>query len=106
MEFRGFVSGSNRPGVEAAFDRLSGLVAAFEKRQVDKRRDTGEKFLSVVKDLETIAVLEQKIYSFCGLYYSEDTQNQEAQNLVARAEQFMAEIGNRHITFHFVVEGS
>ena len=92
--------GATSPELEAAFERLSGLVEGFEKRRVELTTAiTAENFLSVVKDIETIAVLEQKIYSFCGLYYSEDTQNQEAQNLVARAEQFMAEIGNRILFF-------
>jgi oligoendopeptidase F len=44
--------------------------------------------------------LGQKIYTFAGLYFSEDTQNQVAQNLMSRVEQFVAEMSNRILFFN------
>lgn len=92
--------GAKSPELEAAFENLSALVGAFEARRPELNSDISiETFMSIVKDLDAITVLVEKIYSFCGLYFSEDTQNQEAQNLMAKAEQFMAEIGNRTLFF-------
>ena len=92
--------GAKSPELAAAFENLSALVSAFEARRSELNPEiSAATFMSVVKDLDAITVLAQKIYSFCGLYFSEDTQNQEAQNLMAKAEQFMAEIGNRTLFF-------
>lgn len=88
------------PELDAAFENLSALVSTFEARRPELNTEiNAATFMSIVKDLDAITVLVQKIYSFCGLYFSEDTQNQEAQNLMAKAEQFMAEIGNRTLFF-------
>jgi oligoendopeptidase F len=86
--------------LETAFTRVSSLVEALEARRSElSEQISAETFLSIVKDLEVIIVLQQKIYTFAGLYFSEDTQNQVAQNLIARVDQFMAEIGNRILFF-------
>jgi oligoendopeptidase F len=88
------------PELDAAFENLSALVSVFEARRPELNTEISTAtFMSIVKDLDAITVLVQKIYSFCGLYFSEDTQNQAAQNLMAKAEQFMAEIGNRTLFF-------
>ncbi|PKO12646.1 MAG: oligoendopeptidase F [Chloroflexi bacterium HGW-Chloroflexi-10] len=86
--------------LETAFTRVSSLVEALEARRSElSEQISTETFLSIVKDLEVIIVLQQKIYTFAGLHFSEDTQNQVAQNLIARVDQFMAEIGNRILFF-------
>jgi oligoendopeptidase F len=59
-----------------------------------------ETFLSIVKELDQNTALGQKIYTFAGLYFSEDTQNQVAQNLMSRVEQFVAEMSNRILFFN------
>lgn len=92
--------GTKSPELASAFEDLSTLVTAFEARRPECNSEIrAEAFMSIVKDLDGITVLVEKIYSFCGLYFSEDTQNQEAQNLMAKVEQFMAEIGNRTLFF-------
>ena len=92
--------GTKSPELASAYENLSALVSAFEARRSELNPDISPAtFMSIVKDLDAITVLAQNIYSFCGLYFSEDTQNQEAQNLMAKAEQFMAEIGNRTLFF-------
>ena len=48
---------------------------------------------------EKIARLENRLASFPGLWFTEDTQNQSAQSLVARVDQLMAEYGNRTLFF-------
>lgn len=87
--------------LDAAFVALKKLVETLEKRRPELTDDINlENFLSFVKEIDGITVLGQKIYTFAGLYFSEDTQNQVAQNLMARVEQFVAELTNRILFFN------
>lgn len=87
--------------LEAAFVDLEKQVEILEKRRPELTDDISlEIFLSFVKELEQNTALGQKIYTFAGLYFSEDTQNQVAQNLMARVEQFVAEMSNRILFFN------
>ena len=87
--------------LEAAFVTLEKQVEALEKRRSELTDDISpETFLSIVKELEKNTALGQKVYTFAGLYFSEDTQNQIAQNLMAKVEQFVAELGNRVLFFN------
>jgi len=87
--------------LEAAFVELEKQVEVLEKRRPELTDDISlETFLSIVKELDKNTVLGQKIYTFAGLYFSEDTQNQVAQNLMARVEQFVAEMSNRILFFN------
>lgn len=87
--------------LEAAFVELEKQVEVLEKRRPELTDDISlETFLSIVKELDKNTVLGQKIYTFAGLYFSEDTQNQVAQNLMARVEQFIAEMSNRILFFN------
>ncbi len=86
--------------LEAAFKQLEEQVQALELRRDELTTDIRlETFLSFVKELEKNMLLGQKVYTFAGLYFSEDTQNQVAQNLMARVEQFVAELYNRTLFF-------
>ncbi|MBW6473125.1 MAG: M3 family oligoendopeptidase [Anaerolineaceae bacterium] len=87
--------------LEAAFVKLEKQVEVLEKRRPELTDDISlETFLSIVKELDINTALGQKIYTFAGLYFSEDTQNQVAQNLMARVEQFVAEMSNRILFFN------
>jgi oligoendopeptidase F len=55
--------------------------------------------MALVHDLEQIARLVNHIYYFAALWFTEDTQNQAAQNLQARVDQFNAETQNRMLFF-------
>lgn len=86
--------------LEAAFKQLEEQVQALELRRDELTTDIRlETFLSFVKEMEKNMLLGQKVYTFAGLYFSEDTQNQVAQNLMARVEQFVAELYNRTLFF-------
>ncbi len=86
--------------LEAAFKQLEEQVQALELRRDELTTDIRlETFLSFVKELEKNMLLGQKVYTFAGLYFAEDTQNQVAQNLMARVEQFVAELYNRTLFF-------
>jgi oligoendopeptidase F len=87
--------------LEAAFVELEKQVEILEKRRPELTDDINlETFLSIVKELDQNTALGQKIYTFAGLYFSEDTQNKVAQNLMARVEQFVAEMSNRILFFN------
>ena len=79
---------------------LEQLVSAFESHRVELKDDIHpEKFLEIIKELEVITKLIQRISGFAELWFTEDTQDQSAQSLVAKIEQFSAEISNRVLFF-------
>jgi len=92
--------GPQSPELEAGIEKITNLVENLEKRRADLVDDISfENFLSVVKDMETIVALGQKVATFAGLYFSEDTQNEIAQSLMARVDQFVSEMTNRTLFF-------
>jgi oligoendopeptidase F len=86
--------------LQAAFDQVEEQVASFEgvrgKLSADMETET---FLEVVRASESIARLAKRIYVFAGLSFAQDTQNQNAQTLMARVQQFGAEMQNRALFF-------
>ena len=92
--------GPQTPELEDGIKKISDLVENLEKRRPELVDNIStENFLSVVKDMEKIVSSGQKIATFAGLYYSEDTQNEIAQSLVARIDQFVSEMTNRTLFF-------
>ncbi len=88
------------PDVEPAFARLDQAVGRFEARRSDLTPDisTGA-FLGIVRELEGISREAHVLGSYANLWFAEDTQNQAAQTLMARVDQFMAELQNRTLFF-------
>jgi len=81
-------------------NRLEQQVVAFEKkRALLKPAMAREDFLKLIQELEEITLLLQRISGFAELWFSEDTQNQAAQTLMARVEQLSAEVSNRILFF-------
>lgn len=92
--------GPQTPQLEEGINTLNSLVADFETRRTQLVDDIQlDAFLSIVKDLEAITALAQRIAAFAGLYFSEDTQNEGAQALMARVDQLVADITNRTLFF-------
>lgn len=91
----------NSSELEATFHTLDQLVAEFETYRGSLREDiTVEEFLKILKQLEKIQNLGSRLYAYAGLLFSEDTQNQTAQTLTARVEQFVADLTNRTLFFN------
>jgi oligoendopeptidase F len=89
------------PRLEAAFSELEEKTATFEARRTKLRPDFPEgEFHAVLAQLEEINLLITRLYSFSGLWFAEDTQNQAAQSLAARIEQFSADLSNRILFFN------
>ena len=88
------------PDLEAAFTQLDQAVAEFETHRPVLTADIApDAFMSVVHRLEEIQDLGSRLYGYAGLYFTEDTQNQAAQSLNARVEQFVADLTNRTLFF-------
>ena len=86
--------------MQAAFEELEQKVAAFEKYRDILGGDIKlENFLQIVIDLEAITKLMQRIGGYADLWFTEDTQNQAAQSLLAKMEQLGADISNRVLFF-------
>jgi oligoendopeptidase F len=92
--------GFDSPELQAAFDNVEEQVASFEgvRGKLDPDMDA-DIFLEVVQASESMSRLVNRIYAFAGLSFAEDTQNQNAQTMIARVQQFAAEMQNRTLFF-------
>ncbi|NPV85489.1 MAG: M3 family oligoendopeptidase [Anaerolineae bacterium] len=86
--------------LQNAFTELDQKASAFENARLllDEKIST-DTFLGLLKQLEDIQRASSLIQSYSELYFSENTQNQAAQNLKARVAQYMADISNRILFF-------
>ncbi len=88
------------PEMQAAFAELQSMVAAFETRRSQLQPDLpATEFMDMVRQLERIQHLANRVEGFAILWFSENTQDQNAQNFVAKVDQFMAELQNRLLFF-------
>ena len=87
--------------ISAAIKELEDKVAKFEGHRQALTDDISfDTFISIIKELEEITNLMQRIGGYAELWFAEDTQNQAAQTLVARIEQLSAELSNRVLFFN------
>jgi oligoendopeptidase F len=94
------LSSGDPQAIDRAFQDLDAKVAAFEKHRAELSTTiTPDTFMALIHELEEIDRQSNVLYSYAGLWFTEDTQNQAAQTLVARIDQFMAELGNRALFF-------
>ena len=88
------------PELEAAFKQLDAKVTEFEVVRESLNADIGfTEFMSIVKQLEELTRLGYRVYAFASLWITEDTQNQDAQSLMARVQLFMAQMPYRTLFF-------
>ncbi|MFN8387368.1 MAG: M3 family oligoendopeptidase [Anaerolineales bacterium] len=93
-------TGFDSPELNAAFDNVEEQVASFEGVRNKLKSDIDpETFLEVVRASEATSKIVNRIYAFAGLSFAEDTQNQNAQSLMGRVQQFAAEMQNRVLFF-------
>lgn len=92
--------GLDSPELESAFKKLDEHVAGFEKLRPQLKAEMPvSSFLEVMQDLEEGTKLANKMYSYAGLAFAADTQDQRIQALLGRIQQFMAEMENRTLFF-------
>jgi len=93
--------GFNTPELESAFDRIEEQVTSFEGLRSNLTPDMpADRFLDVVRASEEMTRVANKLYSFAGLSFAANTQDQAAQSLQARVQQFVADMENRTLFFN------
>ena len=89
------------PEMQAAFAEIQSRVTAFEARRPQLKPDlSSSEFMEMVRELEAIQHLANRVEGFALLWFSENTQDQNAQNFVAQVDQFLAGIQNRLLFFN------
>ena len=92
--------GFNTPELESAFDVIEEQVTSFEGLRSNLTPDMpADRFLDVVRASEAMNRVAHKLYAFAGLSFAADTQNQTAQSLQTRVQQFLADMENRTLFF-------
>jgi oligoendopeptidase F len=93
--------GLDHPDLETAFKTLEAKVADFEKlRPQLKPNMPVSSFMEILQDTEESTRLANKMYSYAGLAFAANTQDQRIQALLGRIQQFMAEMENRTLFFN------
>ena len=93
------------PGYESAelqnaFDMIEEQVTSFEGVRGKLKPDMpADQFMEIVRASEETTKIANKLYSFAGLSFTADTQDQAAQSLQSRAQQFLAGVENRTMFF-------
>jgi oligoendopeptidase F len=92
--------GHDSPEAKAAKDELENRLAEFEKlrERLSADLDSGE-FLGMIEQYEMILRIAYQLYGYGGLWFSADTQDQQAQTNMASIEQMLAEAQNRMLFF-------
>jgi oligoendopeptidase F len=86
--------------MKAAFEEIKARVADFEsKRDMLNDDIVHDDFMALIRQVEEITQEVSRIGYYGALWYTEDTQNQGAQNFQAQVDQFGAEIQNRVLFF-------
>jgi oligoendopeptidase F len=84
------------PAVGKAVEELETITETIEAlRPTLSPEMSGEDFATVLKAVETFAELAQRLGSYGQLWFSEDTQHQEALAFMGRMEQLITEAHNR-----------
>ena len=92
--------GMDNPELQAAFDNIDEQVTSFEGLRDKLKPDiSSDDFLAAVRASEETTRIAHKLYAFAGLSFAADTQDQSAQTLQARVQQFLAEVENRILFF-------
>jgi oligoendopeptidase F len=88
------------PEIEAAFTQLEAKANDFESFREKLTSDIDfEDFMDAVKELEAATLIGSKLSTYPGLWFASDTQNQDAQALYARVQQFLAKMQNQTLFF-------
>ena len=91
---------ADSPEMKTDFAKLEELTASFEKkRPLLTDKISPAEFTTIISELEQIYRTANRLGGFADLWFTENTQNQEALSLVARTEQLHSEISNRTLFF-------
>lgn len=94
------------PGIAKTIDEMEATIAAIENlRPTLTPNINGEKFAAALKLIEQFFELTHKLGSYGQLWFSEDTQNQDALAFMGRMEQLVTEAHNRILFFNLWWKG-
>ncbi len=86
--------------LESAFKVVEKQVTELEKVRPRLHEDiSGPEFIKIIKQMEETEKVGARIFCFAQLAFNADTQDQTAQALTARVDQFVAEMSNRILFF-------
>jgi oligoendopeptidase F len=86
--------------LQTAFDMIEEQVASFEGARKNLTPDiSSTQFIDLMRASEGTSRIAHKLYAFAGLSFAANTQDQAAQTLMVRAQQFLAEVENRTLFF-------
>lgn len=88
------------PELEAAYKELDEQVTAFEalRPKLSAEMDV-EDFMEALESSEKSTRIAHRLYSFAGLAFAANTQDQAAISAMSRVEQFLADVENRTLFF-------
>ncbi|NOX62371.1 MAG: M3 family oligoendopeptidase [Chloroflexi bacterium] len=93
--------GADSAEFQAALKQLDEQVTEFEAvREQLSDHITPEALLDIIGQMEAISQLAYRVFGFASLWFSEDTQNQDAQSLYGRVQQMIADLTNRTLFFN------
>src|SRR5690349_12023376 len=87
--------------IDQVFAQLEEKVKAFAEQNRPSLNEniSVEQFLKIIQELEEINRQTYHLYGFASLSFSADTQDQSAQALLGRVQQFAAEMQNTILFF-------
>jgi len=94
-------SGVDDPKIESTFEEINQGLETFEAyREQLTPKISVDRFLEIIKDYEKIFRKMLQLGGYAELKFSADTQDQNAQALVAQVTQFQAEASNKTLFFN------
>ncbi len=94
------------PAVDKAVQELEKATVAIEAlRPTLSPKISGDDFAAALKTVETFIELTHRLGSYGQLWFSEDTQNQDALSFMGRMEQLVTEAHNRMLFFNLWWKG-
>ncbi len=98
--------GLQSPQLESAFTDLETQVTDFEKLRPQLKSDLPvSSFMEIIHDIDELTREANKLYSYAGLAFAANTQDQAVQALLGRIQQFLAEMQNRILFFELWWKG-
>ncbi|NUM48801.1 MAG: oligoendopeptidase F, partial [Anaerolineales bacterium] len=92
--------GRDSDEMKAGFEALEATVSAFEARRGELTSEISPAaLLDFVTQMENIYRLGYRVYGFAALWFSENTQNQDAQTFMGKVQQIFAQLQNRILFF-------
>ena len=88
------------PKIDATFEEINKSVESFQAYREQLTPDISEDlFLNIIENYEHFFRLVSQLSGFAELSFASDTQDQKAQALVAKVDQFQAETNNKTLFF-------